>query len=71
MNHTDLGALPTQIGDQDLKDLINESIELARVGDGTKLDAVHGTMNCNTSDVNSPLNGTIIWSLRYTEILGT
>ncbi|KUI60688.1 hypothetical protein VP1G_07856 [Cytospora mali] len=53
------------IGDQDIKDLINESIELAKVGDSTKLGTVDGTMNCTTADdPSNTRNGTIDWTLR-------
>ena len=55
---------PTQIGDQDIKNLINISIELSRFGDGTKLKAVDGTMNC--TDPSSPQDGTIDWTLGKT-----
>ncbi|ROV95759.1 hypothetical protein VPNG_08766 [Cytospora leucostoma] len=52
------------IGDSDLKGLINQSIELARVGDGTKLETVNGTMNCSTpNDSDNRQNGIIDWTL--------
>ncbi|ROW06433.1 hypothetical protein VMCG_04307 [Cytospora schulzeri] len=57
------------IGDQDLKDLMNTSIELAKFGDGTKLHTVDGSMNCTTSmDPDNSQEGTIYWTLRKTGI---
>lgn len=58
------------IGDQDLRVLMNTSIEMARFGDGTKLHVVDGSMNCTTpADSDSPRGGTIYWTLRRTGII--
>ena len=45
--------------------MINESIELAKDGDGTTLGMVKGTMDCNASSTwDAAPDGIIDWVLR-------
>ncbi|KAG8163850.1 hypothetical protein KVR01_005768 [Diaporthe batatas] len=44
----DSGKSTTWIGKFDIRSIINQSVQLARTGDGDQMETTHGKMDCNS-----------------------
>ncbi|KAK2607183.1 hypothetical protein N8I77_005882 [Diaporthe amygdali] len=51
----------TWVGRYDMDSIINQSVELAKVGDGDRVETVEGQMSCHSK---GPEKALIAWSLR-------